>query len=570
MLKSFLSSRLAEILDLNPNHDYVEYPRDVSHGDYASPIALRLGKEQGRNPHDVAVEIAKKLEATDLDGFAKLEIAGPGFINFRLNQKGLLKELNGFLAAPRHYRLPTPPKNNKIICEYSDPNIAKPLGIHHLLATVIGQSLANIYTYLGYEVIKIHIGDWGTQFGKLIYAIKQWGDRSQIDKNPIDELLKLYVKFHEEATNKPEIEDLGRTEFKHLEDGDTENRALWKWIVEISMTDVQKTYDLLGGITFDHVLGESFYEKKMAPLIEQGLKEGIFEAGEGGAIIANFPGTNYPTTIIKRSDGATVYITRDIATVQYRVDTWHPAKIVYVVDVAQKLHFEQVFHIAKRLGLYTPTEVELEHVIFGRMSFADKKMSTRKGNILLLDDVLLEAIDRAQAVVEDKNPDLPADEKRAVAEMVGVGGVKYAILSQNRMTNIIFSWDKVINLQGNSAAYLQYTYARARSIINEFGTTPLTLTGLAEDLTENEKEVLRLIPKFPEAVVLAAKESKPHFISEYLFDLAQAFNGFYNNDPILKAPKDKKDLRIAICDVATQIIKQGLSLLATIDAPERM
>lgn len=550
----------------------VEYPRDQGHGDYASTIALKLAKLENKPPREIAEKLAAKLE--DLLPDYELSIAGPGFINFKLKPSALLRELAMFLQDPKS-RLPKLTARKRIICEYSDPNIAKPLGIHHLLATIIGQAIANLYDYLGYEVVKInHIGDWGTQFGKLIYAIKTWGNREIIEKDPISELMKLYVRFHDEAEKNQEIVDFGRAEFQKLEAGDSTNRELWEWIVRESMIDVQKTYDALGGIEFDHTIGESFYENKMESLIQEGLEKEIFSIGEGGAIVANFPEENYPTTIVKRSDGATVYLTRDIATVAYRLERWQPEQIFYVVDVAQKLHFEQLFSISQRLMGDKLNQSHLEHVLFGRMSFSDKKMSTRKGNIIKLDDVIAEAIERAQKIVQSKNPTLEDSTMQQISKIVGVGCLKYAILTQNRLTNIVFSWEKIISLDGNSAAYLQYTYARARKVLEEAKNLGLDTKFSASDniakLTTFEESLLRQIPKFAEYIDLAATELKPNFLCEYLFGLAQAYNAFYTENPILNATDNEKPLRLALCKATVTILETGLTLLAGISCPERM
>lgn len=570
MLKKDLSDLIAAKAGLDAEASYVEYPRDLSHGDYASPIALKLAKQEGRNPREVAEELLGKLESLGSD--YELEIAGPGFVNFKLKDQALLSELNKVLSGTQTYRLPEPATSRPVICEYSSPNVAKPLGAHHLLGTVIGQAISNIYEYLGYTVIRIsHVGDWGSQFGKLIYAYKQWGDHDVIEKDPIAELLKLYVKFHDELEQDESLADLGRAEFKKLEDGDSENREIWEWVVKISQAEVAETYAQLGGIHFDYQTGESFYEEMMEPLVAEGVRDGVLTEGKGGAIVAEFEEEGYPTSILKRSDGATVYMTRDLATAQYRINAYDPDRILYINDVAQKLHFQQVFSIVDRLPSVPTEKSELINVIYGRMRFADKKMSTRKGNILLLKEVLDEAISRAKAVVDEKNPDLADSERTDIASMAGAGGVKYAILAQSRHNDIVFSWDKVVNLDGNSAVYLQYTYARARSVLREAGEPGnFKLADYAEALTDHERELLRKIPRFPEAVVLAAEEYKPHFVTEYLFGLAQSFNGFYANDPILKAEGSQRELRLAICQAITLIIRDGLHLLAGIEVPERM
>ncbi len=452
--------------------------------------------------------------------------------------------------------------NKNVVIDYSSPNIAKPLGVHHLLSTVIGQSIYNILKFIGYNPVgENHLGDWGTQFGKLIYAYKKWGDKKSIEKEPINELLKLYIRFHDEAEKNPEIEDFGREEFKKLEEGDSENTELWEWFKKVSLEEVQKTYDFLGGIHFDYMHGESFYNDKMEEILKKGKEEKVFTKGEEGAWIVEFDHDDYPPYLVQKKDGATLYSTRDIATVNYREKTWQPEKMLYVVDVAQSLHFNQLFEIARRMKL---TDAELKHIVFGRMQFKDKKMSTRKGNIVLLDDVLYEAEKKASEIIEEKNPDLPAEKKKDIARKVGVGAVKYSILSQNRITNIVFDWEKILSLEGNSAPYLQYTYARAKSILRRSAeeTDKVEAEGeKQEKMREKTENLLRAVPKFKEHVLLAAEDYKPNLLTNYLYDLAQKFNSFYNSVPVLRADKNEKSERLKIVEAISQILKNGLNLL---------
>lgn len=544
----------------------VEYPGEENHGDYASSIALRLVKELGKNPREIAEKIIEKIGKNEM--IEKIEIAGPGFINVFISEKILKKEITKILKEKEKYGETGVGKNKNLIVEYSQPNIAKPLGVHHLLSTIIGQSLYNIFSKLGFNTISInHIGDWGTQFGKLIYAYKKWGDKKIIEENPIPELQKLYVKFHNEAEKDLSIEDGARKEFKKFEEGDKGNRELWKWFVEESMQDVQKTYDNLGGIHFDYTHGESFYEDKMGPILEKGKKKGIFEKGEEGAYVIHFEDKNLPTVPVQKKDGTTLYITRDLAQIKYRIETWKPVKILYVVDIAQTLHFKQYFEAARMLGFQKNEGV---HVWFGRMHLKDKKMSTRKGNIILLDEVLDEAVKRAGKIIEEKSPDLKNKDK--VARIVGIGAIKYNILSQNRTTDITFDWDKMLSLEGNSGPYLQYTYARAKSILRKAQAK----NNKAEENTDTEQQetakslqlqnktihsLIRLFPRFPEYLTMAAEEYKPNILSNYIYELAQKFNAFYNNVPVLRAGEQDKKERLEIVEGAAQILKNGLSLL---------
>ncbi|MBI4975796.1 arginine--tRNA ligase, partial [Candidatus Peregrinibacteria bacterium] len=486
----------------------IESPSEDIHGDYASNIALALSKELKKNPLEIAEKIVKNLGKSSLIG--KVEIAGPGFINFFISEKELLKEVNKALI--KNYGQSKVGAKKNIVMDYSSPNIAKPLGVHHLLSTIIGQALYNIHKNLGFKTISVnHIGDWGTQFGKLICAYKKWGNKKTLEKNPVNEMLKLYVKFHNEAEKHIELEDESRKEFKNFEEGDKENRKLWKWFVAESMKDINKTYKKLGGIHFDKIQGESFYEDKMGEILKEGKKLKIFVEGEDGAYVVKYSDPNIAPFVVQKKDGATLYSTRDFATLKYRVKTWHPAKLLYVVDVAQSMHFKQLFEGAKKFPWY---KGEAEHVHFGRMRMKDAQMSTRKGNVILLDMLLEEAILRAKKIIENKNSKLK--NKTRVAEVVGIGAVKYNILSQNRTTDIVFDWDKILSLEGNSGPYLQYSYARAKSILRKAGKIKSKkLTAQSGSLHPKEFSLIRLFPKFQERVEAAASEYKPNIICLY-------------------------------------------------------
>lgn len=537
----------------------IEYPASLDHGDYSSNLAMHLSKNLQMRPHDIAQKIVDHFDKGNL--VEKVEIAGPGFINFFLSQNVLTSEVDKVLSEGMSYGSSTVGENRNLIVEYSCPNIAKPLAVHHLQTTIIGQSLYNIFKRLGYNAISInHIGDWGTQFGKLTYAFKKWGNREEVEKDPINELLKLYVKFHAEAELNPELEDEGRREFKEFEEGDGVNRELWQWFVEVSMKDVNKTYEKLGGIHFDHTLGESFYEDKMDEILKAGKQSGVFEIGEEGAYVVNFEDPNIPTLPVQKKDGATLYITRDIATLLYRIRTWHPAKILYVVDIAQTMHFKQLFETAKRLGWYDPSLAT--HVWFGRMHMKDGSMSTRKGKVIFMNDLLVEGEKRALEIIETKNPQLP--NKEETASKVGIGSIKYNILSQNRTTDIMFDWEKILSLEGNSGPYLQYSYARAKSILRkgEANETPEGHLPDPDDVSKKTHDLICLFPKFAEQVALAGREYKPNIITNYLYELAQKFNAFYNTVPVLKTQDAAaRSERLKIVEATAQILKNGLSLL---------
>jgi len=557
-IKSILKKAVDKTLKGNGELINVEYPADISHGDYAANIAMKLGKIMQKNPREIAEQIVKNIPKNSL--ISKVEIAGPGFINFFISEKALKSEMLKVLKEKAKYGKCNEGKKKNVIVEYSSPNIAKPLGVHHLLSTIIGQTLNNILGAVGYKTISInHIGDWGTQFGKLIYAYKKWGKKEILEKAPITEMLKLYVKFHDEAEKDTSLEDLARKEFKDFEEGDKENRKLWKWFVAESLKDINKTYKKLSGIKFDFTLGESFYEDKMGDLLEEGKKKKIFVEGDEGSYIAKFDDENMSPLVIQKKDGATLYATRDMTTLKYRINRWHPEKILYVVDMAQNMYFKQLFETAKRFSWYKD---EGFHVSFGRMRMEDMQMSTRKGNIILLDNVLEEAIKRAKAIIEQKSPNLKNKDK--VSEIVGIGSVKYNILSQNRSTDIVFDWDKMLSLEGNSAPYMQYTYARARSILRKAKMSKDS-GKMAENKTEIEEKtshLLRMIPKFTEQLISSAKEYKPNLLSQYLYELAQKFNSFYNSVPVLTANNQKDRLfRLKMVESVSQILQNGLALL---------
>lgn len=563
--KNFFSQRIKDLIaeaaqkafpklqNLDP---HVEYPAQEEHGDYASNIAMHLTKELGLPPREIAQKIIDQLKEADF--ILKTDIAGPGFINFFLAEKVLNAEIKIVLSEKNDYGKFKAGDSETIIIEYSSPNIAKPLGVHHLLSTIIGQSLYNIYKDIGFNAISInHLGDWGTQFGKLIYAYKKWGDREMVEKSPIDELLKLYVKFHDEAEKDPLLEDEGRKEFKKFEEGDSENRKLWQWFVDKSLKEINQTYHRLGGIHFDYFQGESFYEDKMEDILNEGKKKKVFVEGEEGAYVIHYEDENIPTIPVQKKDGTTLYMTRDLATLKYRIQKWHPSKILYVVDIAQTLHFKQLFMGAKQLGWY---DGRAEHVSFGRMHLKEGRMSTRKGNVVLLNEVLDESIKRAGEIIGEKNPQIK--DRENVARVIGIGAVKYNILSQNRSTDITFDWDTMLSFEGNSAPYLQYSYARAQSILRKSEDSGGEKVHDPENAEEKIIELLRLFPKFAEHISAAAQEYKPNIVALYIYNLAQKFNSFYNTVPVLRADsEEKRKKRIQIVAASAQIIKNGLALL---------
>lgn len=538
-----------------------ERPKDASHGDLATSVALRVGKQLNRSPKEVAQEIAEKIALSP--SVEKAEVAGPGFVNLTLTSAALLSAAQKVLSAvePRAVRSADAP----VIIEYSQPNIAKPLGIHHIIGTVLGQALVNMYRHGGANVIAWnYLGDWGTQFGKLSVAFEKWGTK-QASECSLDELLSLYVKFHQELEKDESLEDAGREASRRLEQGDEKLRAFWADVVKVTKASLASIYERLG-VSFDLDLGESFYEDKMQPVLEEGIRKGVFTEGEGGALIAQF-GEEMPPYLVRRGDGGTLYSTRDLAQMRYRIDTYQPQAIYILTDIAQKLHFEQLVATCRQLGWELPV---FENVLFGRMRFTDKAMSTRKGNVLVLEHVLDEAVARAEEIIRERGEAIQTDDPKDLAEMMGVGALVYGIVSQNRKSDLVFDWEKMLSFEGNSAPYLQYTHARARSVLRKGGVENGEIgVGDIAAFTPNERQLLTLLLEFPAALESARAEHLPHKLANYLYALCQQYNAFYNTESILNADEPQRGLRLHLTSVTAAVLKRGASLL-TIRVPDRM
>lgn len=551
---------LQDAFDLKDVSVVWQRPQDPAHGDLATPIALQKAKELGKNPRDIAQVLADGLG--DHNDIASVEVAGAGYVNLRLTPAALTAELASARAAcsPEEKRT----EENPVIVEYSQPNIAKPLGIHHIISTVLGQAIANIYRHMGYLVETVnHIGDWGTQFGKLYVGFQKWGTKDVSDCS-VDDLLDIYVRFHEEAEKDPTLDDDARAAFAKIEQGDPELKTFWEETVRISMEEIEKTYKRLN-VFIEHEHGESMYEDMMMPILDEGKQKGVFKEGKGGALIAEFPEeTHMPPAIVLKADGATIYHTRDLATIQYRIERWHPQAILHVVDVSQELYFKQLFAMGQQLEWESP---HWEHVIIGRMSFADRSMSTRKGNILRLEHVLDEAFDRAKEAIKSHGDSIQTDDVDDLAEMMGVGSLSYGVLSQNRKMNMIFDWDKFLSFDGNSAPYLQYTHARARSVLRK-GPGPGSGQGL-ESLEEKERVLVGTLLQFATSLEEARAQHMPHILANYLYQLCQDFNTFYNDTPILKAEQPERSLRLQLTELTADVLKVGAELL-TLRVPDRM
>ncbi len=549
---------------LEPHEVEVALTRDLGHGDYTTNVALKVASKWGVPPKEAAQTLLDELKTSRVIAryAAKVELAGPGFINFTLKPEVLLHEL----AAVSNGEVTPVFKGKRVIVEYSSPNIAKPMHIGHLRSTIIGQAVANIYQTLGAKVIRLnHLGDWGTQFGKLISAFKMWGSRSAVHRHPIEELLKLYVKFHEVLKEQPDLERRGQEEFKKLEEGDRKNRALWQWFRTESLREFDVLYKRLG-VKFTHVTGESFYEKMLPGVVADFLKRKLAVKNTDGSVVVHLEGEGLPPALIQKSDGVSLYATRDLAAIRYRVQHYKPQAILYVVGNEQALHFEQVFAAARHAG-YAPHHLELLHLKNGLVLGEDGlKLATREGKIIKLDDVLQEAVTRARAIVDKKNNKLAPKVRAQVAEVVGVGALKYNDLSQNRHTDITFNWDKMLSFEGNSGPYLQYTYVRLKSILRKAKSAkvrvaktfkPSVLTSLAQ----SDVQMLRLTVRYPEAVLRAARENGPHLLAQYLYELATATNSYYHDSPVLSAKEPVRSFRLYLVSTVAGVLKHGLSVL---------
>lgn len=532
--------------------------------DIATPIALQISKQLQKNPQEIAQALLPDLLA--LEEIAHAEVAGAGYINITFTPIALWQQaLQAHVAgAAQLVRTADEP----VIVEYSQPNIAKPLGVHHLLSTVVGQAIANLYRYSGYPVIAWnYLGDYGTQFGKLAVAVEEFGDGRAIEAYTIDDLFDYYVRFHTEVEVRPELDDRARAAFKKLEDGDEDLQAFWQTVVATTKTALEPLYKRLH-VQFDSDKGESFYQDKMGAVLEEGIAQGIFTVGERGALIADLDEehTKLPPYLVQKADGATLYSTRDIAQMKYRTEELHPQTILIVTDIAQKLHFEQLAATCTKLNYMPPY---FENVLVGRMRFADKSMSTRKGNVLRLQQLLDEAVQRAQAAIIEHGDAVQTDDATSLAEMMGIGAISYGILSQNRKQDLVFDWQRFLALDGNSAPYIQYTYARARSILRKAEQDTLFEIPTIDQLTPKERELLNTLSRWPQIITLARESHLPHLLCTYLYSLCQVFNSFYSVEPILQAEELGRVLRLNLTYLTTSIIRNAAGIL-TISLPQRM
>lgn len=532
----------------------VEATENTDFGDYSSSTAL-----SHKPPREYAERLVEKLKADRKLGelVDKIEVAGLGFINFWLKPDVLISNLIEIGELKGKYGSSSLGRGKTVVIDYSSPNIAKPFGVGHLRSTIIGQALYNLYKFLGYEVIgDNHLGDWGTQFGKLLYELSDLSDE-RIEKLSVEDLEKLYVEFHAKGEGGLRMEEAAREWFKKLEEGDARAKKLWKYCVDISLSEFNRIYKMLG-VKIDFAFGESYYEGEMKQMIGDAAVKKHLSKGEDGALIIDLSkaGIRTPLMFLK-SDGATTYATRDLATIKFRVRKWDPDIYIYEVGAEQSLHFRQVFAAARLLDL-VKKEVLFVHTAHGLYLAPDgKKFSTRKGKTVKLEKVLNEAVERAKKLGNSNNE---------VAKMVGIGAIKYYDLMHSVSSNVIFDWEKMMNLEGNSGPYLQYTVARTNSVLAKAKGKRQELKGTG-NIDEGELTVLRSLVRFPETIEIAAKNYSPNLLCSYLYDLAQKFNSFYNKDRIIGS--DNEEFRLALTFGVGQVLKNGLKLLG-IKTPERM
>lgn len=562
ILKEALGSEyLPGTVEAQPREDF---------GHYTTPIAMRLAKEAEMDPRVVAENVKDRIEKEAPEGFfEKVEVAGAGFVNFWVSDSAARAEFANIAAAGKKHGQGRAGKGKKVIVEYSQPNIAKELHTGHLRNTILGDAIANLHAAQGYKVIRWnYMGDWGTQFGKMIAAWKRWGSKEGLGEKPIEKLQELYVRFNAEAKENEEMEKEGAAEFLKLERGNRENRKLWKWFKKESLREIRQAYDLLG-IKFDTYISESDFEKRMEPTVKELLDKKVAVVSEG-AVIVPLEAENLPPGLIRKSDGASLYLTRDIAALEYRLRKYRPAKMLYVVGNEQSLHFSQLFAIAAKLSILKSSEVK--HVKYGLLlTEAGKKMSSRAGTSVSVRGLIEKAIHLAREVVEKKNSALSGKEKDAVARAVGVGALKYFMLREGRTSDIVFDWEKMLDFTGDSGPYLQYTYARLRRVISkarESGARIGKAKDLSELTSEHELRLARKIFQFPDQVARGAEELITNNLTEYLYQLANLANRFYEAEPIIADGNHaRRGARLLLADTAAQTIAKGLKLLG-IEAPE--
>ncbi|EMF0279292.1 arginine--tRNA ligase [Enterococcus faecium] len=545
-------------LTLEQVEQLLENPKSAEHGDVAFP-AFSLAKVYRKAPQQIAADLAEKIDSAN---FEKIEVVGP-YLNFFMNKELISKKvLQTVVKEKEHYGDSNIGNQGTVPIDMSSPNIAKPISMGHLRSTVIGNSIGFIMEKIGYQPIRInHLGDWGTQFGKLIVAYKKWGSEEAVKAEPINELLRLYVQFHEVAETEPELNEEARAWFKRLEEGDEEAIQLWQWFRDESMKEFNKIYDLLE-VRFDSLNGEAFYNDKMDEIVKL-LEEKHLLNEDKGAEIVDLSAYDLNPALIKKSDGATLYITRDLAAALYRKRTYDFKQSLYVVGNEQSYHFKQLKAVLKEMGF--DWSDDMHHIPFGLITQGGKKLSTRKGKIVLLEEVLNEAIQSAKEQISEKNPDL--ENKDAVAKQVGVGAVIFHDLKNDRLNTFDFNLEEVVRFEGETGPYVQYTHARAVSLLEKAGFVPSETADYALN-DDTSWEVVKLVQKYPETVLSAGEKYEPSVIAKHAIKLAQAFNKYYAHTKIL-ADDEQKEARLALVYAVTVLLKEDLRLLG-LHAPDKM
>ena len=568
--KQEIAKYIEKVVDIEKNEleKYIEKPKDTTNGDYAFPC-FRLAKQLKKAPQIIAEDIKEKIES-DIEKskeIEKVEIAG-GYLNFYINKILITEEVLKEISKSDEYGKSDIGKGKNIVIDYSAPNIAKPFHIGHLRSTVIGGALYNIYKYLGYNTIGInHLGDYGTQFGKLIEGYKLWGHEYEIEKNPINELTKIYIRINNLCKEDENVLNRCRDNFKKLEDGDEYCTKIWKKFRELSLKEFEKVYELLGS-KFDSWNGEAFYSDKMSEVIEILQNTGKLQESQGAKIIdLENKGINIPC-IIEKTNGSTTYATRDLAAILYRARNYDFDKALYVTSYEQVLHFKQVFEVAKLLGLDEKYTNGLEHVSFGMVLLPTGKMSTREGNVVKLEDLLNESIQRAKKIIEEKNPDL--ENKEEIAKKVGIGAIIFNDLANSRVKDEIFDWDIILNFQGETGPYIQYTYVRTQSVLEKIEEIPEISKIKLDNLTDMySQNIIKLLYDFQNVLIQVTQKEEPSILSRYLIELAKSYSTFYNENKILCEEKELQEARIYLTYATGKVLKIGSNLLG-ITMPNKM
>lgn len=547
-------------LDKGTVAELLEIPPKADMGDFAFPC-FQLAKTLRKAPPLIAADIAEKIG--DVDILDKLEVKG-AYVNFFIKKEIFVKSM--LETADTDNFGSSDMGSGKTICiDYSSPNVAKNFHVGHLRTTIIGNSLYKIFTKLGYKVERInHLGDWGTQFGKLIVAYKKWGNKDDVEHDGVAELMRLYVKFHEEAENDDTLNDEARHWFNEMEQGNEEALSIWQWFVDISLTEYKGTYALLG-MEFDHFMGESFYRDKTADVVERLEKAGLLKESQGAKIV-DLEEYNMAPCLIMKKDGSTIYATRDLAAVLYRKERWNFEKCLYVTGQEQKLHFAQVFKVIELLGNDWAKD-SLVHIPYGLVSLEGAKLSTRSGNIIYAEDILKEAIEKVREIIVSKNPDL--EDKDEVSRKVGVGAIIFNDLYNQRIKDVSFKWDKVLNFDGETGPYVQYTYCRCASILRNTSYNENAEINCGQILDEPAIALLKEINRFPQVVMDAADKYEPSVVARFAMDVAQSFSRFYNADKVLVDDDELRGARLKLVALTKTTLKDALALLG-IECPEQM